>query len=111
LIVPWIQVAPARTAATAEAVATPKSLCPWKWTGSPSTYCSVAPTRSVDSLRGSDAERVDDGDLLRTGFNRRLVDLIAAVQLRVSQELVVGRCVHVALCQGNAGMNPRFSLR
>jgi hypothetical protein len=64
-----------------------------------------------DSLRGSDAERVDDGDLLRTGFNRRLVDLIAAVQLRVSQELVVGRCVHVALCQGNAGMNPRFSLR
>ena len=33
LIVPWIQRAPARTAATAAAVATPKSLWPWKCTG------------------------------------------------------------------------------
>src|SRR3954463_1859307 len=33
LIVPWIHDAPAFTAATAHAVAIPKSLCPWKWTG------------------------------------------------------------------------------
>jgi isopropylmalate/homocitrate/citramalate synthase len=35
------------TAATALAVARPKSLWPWKCTGRASTYCTVAPTRSV----------------------------------------------------------------
>ena len=48
LIVPWIQVAPARTAATADAVASPKSLWPWKWTGtSGPTVSTVRPTRSA----------------------------------------------------------------
>ena len=47
LIVPWIQRAPARTAATADAVATPKSLCPWKWTGTADpTSSTVCPTNS-----------------------------------------------------------------
>ena len=36
LMVPWIQVAPARTAATEHAVPNPKSLCPCQWMGTPS---------------------------------------------------------------------------
>ena len=48
LIVPWTYAAPARTAATALAVATPKSLWPWKWTGtSGPTSSTVEPTRSA----------------------------------------------------------------
>ena len=81
LIVPWIQVAPARTAATADAVASPKSLWPWKWTGIPSTYSSVAPDEVGDGLRRRDPERVDDGDLLRPGLDRGLVDLLVEVRL------------------------------
>ena len=48
LIVPWTQLAPARTAATAEAVASPKSLWPWKWTGtSGPIHSTVRPTSSA----------------------------------------------------------------
>ncbi len=48
LIVPWIQEAPARTAATAAAVASPKSLCPWKWIGtSGPSHSRVRPTSSA----------------------------------------------------------------
>ena len=47
LIVPCTHVAPARTAATALAVASPKSLWPWKCTGVPSSHWIVLPTRSV----------------------------------------------------------------
>src|SRR5437868_7326454 len=45
LMVPWIQVAPARTAAAALAVASPKSLWPWKCTGVPSSHWIIRPTR------------------------------------------------------------------
>jgi hypothetical protein len=46
----------------------PKSLCPWKCTGT-STSSTVWPTSSFDRFGRGDAERVDDDDLLRAGFD------------------------------------------
>ena len=65
LIVPWTYAAPARTAATALAVATPKSLWPWKCTGtSGPTQLDGRADELRDRLGRGDAERVDDHDLL-----------------------------------------------
>src|SRR3954447_6953604 len=94
LIVPCTQRAPARTAATAAAVARPKSLWPWKCTGtSGPTHSTVRPTTSATAplarppaavgprLRRGNPERVDDGALLRARLDRALVDLLVEVRL------------------------------
>ena len=83
LIVPWIQRAPARTAATADAVASPKSLWPWKCTGTsrPDPLDGLA-DELRDGLRGRDAERVDDDDLARARLDGGLVHALVEVGLR-----------------------------
>ena len=53
LIVPWIHVAPARTAATAVAVASPKSLWPWKWTGTSARPPRLSGRRARRPLRAT----------------------------------------------------------
>ena len=83
LIVPWTQVAPARTAAAAAAVARPKSLWPWKWTGtSGPSHSRVRPDEIGDRLGRGDPDRVHDDRLLGARLDRRLV--------RLPEELEVG---------------------
>ena len=76
LIVPCTQEAPARTAATAAAVARPKSLWPWKWTGtSGPSHSRVLADQVRDRLGRGDSDRVDDDRLLRARLDRGLVGL------------------------------------
>ena len=80
LTVPCTQVAPACTAATAAAVASPKSSWPCQWTGT-SSQSTAWPTRYAAAFGRRDADRVDDDRLLRARLDRGLVGAAEEVEL------------------------------
>ncbi len=105
---PWIQRAPAFTAATALAVASPKSLCPWKWIGTSGPDPLARPADELrDRLRPGDADRVDDDDLRGSCLDGRGVRGVVEVRLgtgRVDSEV---RDVDAVLHRvGDGGRDP-----
>ena len=80
LTVPCTQVAPAWTAATAAAVARPKSSWPCQWTGT-SSQSTACPTRKAAASGRRDPDRVDDDGLLGARLDRGLVGAAEEVEL------------------------------
>ena len=80
LTVPCTQVAPACTAATAAAVASPKSSWPCQWTGT-SSQSTVSPDEVRRGLGRRDPDRVDDDRLLGARLDRRLVGAVEELEV------------------------------